>query len=71
MAGSHRLSGNLPPEALQVHSGGAQHALLVEAQQEADECRGVEAGEGGDVQATAGVGGEVQAYESVSVVFVK
>ena len=59
MAGSHRLSGNLPPEALQVYRRGTQHALLVEAQQEADECRGVEAGAGGNVQAAAGVGGAV------------
>ena len=49
MAGSHRLPGNQSPQTLQVYRGGAQHALLVEAQQEVDECRGVEAGEGGDV----------------------
>ena len=59
MAGSHRLSGNLPPEALQVHSGGTQHALLVEAQQKTDECGGVEARASGNVQAAAGVRGEV------------
>ena len=67
MAESRRFSGNQPPQTLQVCAGGAQHALLVEAQQEADECRGVEAGESGDVQATAGTGREVQACESVSV----
>ena len=49
MARSHRLPGNKPPQTLQVHPGGAQHALLVEAQQEADECRRVETGAGGDV----------------------
>ncbi len=49
MARCHRLPGNQPPKTLQVHPGGMQPALLVEAQQEADECRGVEAGEGGDV----------------------
>ena len=59
MARGHRLSGNLLPQALQVHPGGTQHAVLVEAQQETDECWGVEAGEGGYVQAAAGVGGEV------------
>ena len=59
MAGSHRLPGDQPPQTLQVHSGGTQHALLVEAQQEADECRGAEAGADGDVQAAAGVGGAV------------
>ena len=57
MAGGHRLPGNQPPQTLQVYRGGTQHALLVEAQQEADECRGVEARAGGDVQAVAGVGG--------------
>lgn len=49
MAGSHRLPRNQPSQTLQVCSGGAQYALLVEAQQEVDECRGVEAGEGRDV----------------------
>ena len=49
MARSHRLPGNQPPQTLQVHPGGTQHAQLVEAQQEVDECRGVEAGAGGDV----------------------
>ena len=39
MARSHRLPGNQPPQTLQVHPRGAQHALLVEAQQEVDECR--------------------------------
>jgi len=53
------LPGNQSPQTLQVHRGGAQHALLVEAQQEADECGGVEARAGGDVQAAAGVGGAV------------
>jgi len=53
MARCHRLSGNQPPQALQVHPGGTQPALLVEAQQEADECRGVEGGAGGVIQATA------------------
>ena len=46
MARSHRLPGNQPPQTLQVHPRGAQHALLVEAQQEVDECRGIEAGAG-------------------------
>jgi len=69
MARSHRLPGNQSPQTLQVHPGGTQHALLVEAQQEADECRGVEAGEGGDVQAAVGVRGEVQTRESVSVIW--
>ena len=67
MARSHRLPGNQPPQTLQVHPGGTQHALLVEAQQEAYECWRVEAGAGGDVQATSGVRGEVQTRESVSV----
>ena len=49
MARSHRLPGNQPPQTLQVHPGGTQPALLVEAQQEADECWRVEAGAGGDV----------------------
>ena len=53
MARRHRLPGNQPPQTLQVHPGGAQYALLVEAQQEVDECRGVEAGSGGVIQATA------------------
>ena len=57
MVRSHRFPGNQPPQTLQVCSGGAQYALLVEAQQEADECRGVEAGAGGVVYAAAGVGG--------------
>ncbi len=52
---------------LQVHPGGTQYALLVEAQQEADECRRPEAGACGDVQAAAGVRGEVQTRESVYV----
>ena len=69
MARSHRLPGNQPPQALQVHPLGAQHALLVEAQQEVDECRRVEAGAAGDVQAAAGVGGEVQTRESISVIW--
>ena len=59
MARSHRLPGNQPPQTLQVHPGGTQYALLVEAQQEVDECRGVEAGAGGYVQAVARVRGEV------------
>ena len=59
MARSHRLPGNQPSQTLQVHPGGAQYALLVEAQQEVDECRRPEAGAGGDVQAAAGVGGDV------------
>ena len=59
MARRHRLSGNQPPQTLQVHPGGTQHALLVEAQQEADECRRPEAGAGGTVQVTAGVRREV------------
>lgn len=59
MARSHRLPGNQSPQTLQVYSGGTQHALLVEAQQEVDECGGAEAGAAGDVQAVAGVGGEV------------
>ena len=59
MARSHRLPGNLPPQTLQVHPGGTQHALLVEAQQEADECRRPEAGTDGDVQAVAKVRREV------------
>ena len=67
MEGSHRLPGNQSPQTLQVYRGGTQHALLVEAQQEADECRGVEAGASGDVQAAAGSRGEVQACESVSI----
>ena len=67
MARSHRLPGNKPPQTLQVHPGGAQHALLVEAQQEADECRRPEAGAYGVVQAAAGVRREVQACESVSM----
>ena len=67
MARSHRLPGNQSPQTIQVHPGGTQHAQLVEAQQEVDECRGVEAGEGGDVSEVAGVGGEVQARESVYV----
>ena len=50
------LETNHPP---QVYRGGAQHALLVEAKQEAHECRGVEARAGGDVQAVVGVGGTV------------
>ena len=37
------LPGNQPPQILQVHPGGTQPALLVEAQQEVDECRGDEA----------------------------
>lgn len=49
MTRSHRLSPDQPPQTLQVHSGGTQPALLVEAQQEVDECRGVEGGAGGDV----------------------
>ncbi len=48
---------------------GTKPTLLVEAQQEVDECRGVEAGAAGDVQAVAGVGGEVQTRESVSVIW--
>lgn len=48
MARSHRLPGNQPQQTLQVHPGGTQPALLVEAQQEANECRGVEGGEGGE-----------------------
>ena len=59
MAGSRRFSGNQSSQTLQVCAGGAQHALLVEAQQETDECGGVEGGAGGDVQAAAGVRGEV------------
>ena len=59
MAGSNRLSGNQPPQTVQVCAGGAQYVVLVEAQQEADECGGVEVGASGDVQATAGVGGAV------------
>ena len=59
MARSHRLPGNQPPQTLQVYPGGTQPALLVEAQQEADEYRRPEAGAGGDVQAVAGVRGEV------------
>ena len=49
MARSHRFPGNQLPLTLQVHPGGTQPALLVEAQQEADECRRVETGAGGDV----------------------
>ena len=49
MARNHRLPRNQPPQTLQVHPGGTQYALLVEAQQETDECRGDEAGAGGDV----------------------
>ena len=49
MAKSNRLPRNQSPQTLQVHPGGTQHTLLVEAQQKTDECRGVEAGEGGDV----------------------
>lgn len=45
MARRYRLSRSQPPQTLQVHSGGTQHALLVEAQQKVDECRGVEAQE--------------------------
>ena len=59
MAGSYRLPGNQPSQPLHVHPGGTQPTLLVEAQQEADECRGVEAGPDGDVQAVAGVRGEM------------
>jgi len=59
MAGSHRLPGNQPPQTLQVHPGGTQPALLVEAQQEVDECRRVEGGAGGDVQAAVRTRGEV------------
>ena len=59
MAGSRGLSGDESPEALQVCAGGAEYEKLVEAQQEADECRGAEGGAGGDVQAAAGVGGAV------------
>ena len=65
MAGSHRLPGNQPPQTLQVHPGGTQPALLVEAQQEVDECRSPEARALGVVQAAAGVRREVQACESV------
>ena len=68
MARSHRLHGNQPPQTLQVHPGGTQHALLVEAQQEVDECGGVEAGAGGVVQAVVGVRREIQTRESVSVI---
>ena len=42
MARSHRLHRNEPPLTFQVHPGGTQPALLVEAQQEVDECGGVE-----------------------------
>ena len=59
MVRSPRLPGNQPPQTLQVHPGGTQSALLVEAQQEVDECRRPEAGAGGVVQAVAGVGREV------------
>lgn len=59
MAGGHRLPGDKSSQTVQVCAGGAQYAVLVEAQQEAHECRGVEAGEGGDVQAAAGNWGEV------------
>ena len=59
MAGSNRLPGDKSSQTLQVHPGGTQYAVLVEAQQEAHECGGVEAGEGGDVQAAAGDRGEV------------
>ena len=47
------------PQTIQVHPGGTQPALLVEAQQEVDECRGPEAGAVRNVQATFGVRGEV------------
>ncbi len=57
MARSHRLSGNQPPQTIQVHPGGTQHAVFVEAQQEVDECWRNEAGAGGDVQAAVGVVG--------------
>ena len=67
MARSHRLPGNLPPQTIKVYLGGTQPALLVEAQQEADECRRVEGGACGVVQAAAGVKREVQACESVPV----
>ena len=69
MARSHRLPGNQPPQTLQVQPGGTQHALLVEAQQEVDECRGVEGGEGGVVQAVAGVGREVKVYEGIALTY--
>ena len=59
MARRHRLPGNQSPQTLQVHPGGTQHALLVEAQQEVDECRRPEAGACGDVQANAGVRREI------------
>ena len=59
MARRLRLSGNQPPQTLQVHPGGTQHAQLVEAQQEVDECGRPEAGAGGVVQAVTGVGREV------------
>ena len=53
MARSHRLAGNEPPQTLQVHPGGTQYALLMEAQQEVDECWRPEARAGGNVQAVA------------------
>ena len=59
MARSHRLPGNQPPQTLQVHPGGTQPALLVEAQQEADECRRSEAGALGVVQAAVDVRREI------------
>ena len=59
MAGSRRFFGNQSPQTLQVHPRGTQNTLLVEAQLEVDECRRVEAGAGGDVQATAGDRGDI------------
>ena len=67
MARIRRLSGNQSPQTLQVYPGGTQVALLVEAQQEVDECRRVQPGPSGVVQTVVGVRGEVQARESVSV----
>jgi hypothetical protein len=67
MARNHRLPGNQPPQTLQVHPGGTQHALLVEAQQEVDECRRPEAGAIRIIQITPRPGCTVQARESVYV----
>lgn len=63
--GDYGLHGNQPSQTLQAHPRRAQHASLVEAQQETDECRRIEAREGGAVSAVAGAGGEVSAGESI------
>ena len=47
MAGGHRLPGDQSSQTVQVCAGGAQYAVLVEAQQEVDECRRPEAGASG------------------------